>query len=77
MNWELLIFSIVGIFIGVTEWVLIASVLKLRKEIKKMNDNMQSYFGELQNKVKGLVDLFILVQTKKLKEEVKEKWDIL
>jgi hypothetical protein len=63
------VFILCTIGLMVTETILIFSVLKLNKNIKALNEKTQEYFGSLMEKVKGLVELFIAVQTNKLRQE--------
>ena len=65
-----------GVFIActtgliITETILIISVLKLNSSIKKVSSKLDFKFENLSDKIKGLVELFIAVQTNKLKHEL-------
>ena len=67
-----LIFPITAGVLVIVEVILTMAVFRLTKNIKKMNDQMEQYFGKMMDKVKGLVDLFIAVQTVKLNKEKKQ-----
>ena len=66
------IFPITAGVLVIVEVILTLAVFRLTKNIKKMNDQMEQYFGKMMDKVKGLVDLFIAVQTVKLNKEKKQ-----
>lgn len=70
---ETQVFILCTLGLMLTETILIISVLKLNSNIKKLNEKTQEYFGELMNKVKGLVELFIVVQTKKMQKGGRKK----
>jgi len=66
---DTIVFTSAVLILAAVEITLIISVLKLNKNIHALNQKTQEYFGSITSKIKGLVDLFIAVQTVKLNKE--------
>ena len=66
---DTIVFTSAVLILAAVEITLIISVLKLNSNIKALNQKTQEYFGSITSKIKGLVDLFIAVQTVKLNKE--------
>ena len=67
MNIELVtwLYICVGVIIVGTEITLIITLNMLRKEVKRLNGNMNEYFGKMMDKIKAMVDLFLKAQLNK------------
>lgn len=67
MNIESWIFPVCVAILVFVEISLIVTLIQLKKEIKRLNNKMEEYFGKLLDKIKGMVELFLASQSGKLK----------
>lgn len=65
MNLETIVFICAVIGLIIVEISLIITLHMLRKEVKKLNGNMNEYFGKMMDKIKAMVDLFLKAQLNK------------
>ena len=66
------LFPAAAIGLIITEIIMIISILKLNRNIEKLNSQTKEYFEAVFDKIKGLIDLFVAGMQVKLSVQNKK-----